>query len=381
LNILRRIAFLKEHHRSLPLKSRQSKISELTLKANVKKEHAAIRKNHPQTDFRKSRRVPPWVLRPESETCNLLGIKILEVVAPQVQTGRTSQISNPELEECVMASAIALCWHLAAIRDAAKRDELSKSLIQQILGQVVGVEAAGIAINKSITIGEALQEIQKALKCADPNTVIEESMDDQLVGADEAKTGRPVDNDIAKGLAQLRRPLPVVMPPWTSKHCCELVSRLLRSLEETRSHEMSPVSDEEIELRARACHLAMCWFIGALDDDPGKQAPIESFWLKEIPNLVSVTLAVALAEAEGITVLEAINKMGADHAIYQVPVDGKACAWWVSAGGNTQLSGPTELKHDMAEQVRAADFLRTISNVIGSNVNSLKSAGPRRPIG
>jgi hypothetical protein len=55
---------------------------------------------------------------------------------------------------------------------------------------------------------------------------------------------------------------------------------------------ISAISDGEIDERARACHLVMCWFLGALStSDKGDQIALR--WVEEVPRLVHVMSAAS----------------------------------------------------------------------------------------
>jgi hypothetical protein len=60
-------------------------------------------------------------------------------------------------------SAIALCWHLAAMADPTRRDQFMQKLPNETLGLAVCVEAAGIAVQKGITWDKALREIHDSI--------------------------------------------------------------------------------------------------------------------------------------------------------------------------------------------------------------------------
>ncbi|MGB7100893.1 MAG: hypothetical protein WBD95_19290 [Xanthobacteraceae bacterium] len=307
---------------------------------------------------------------------------MLESIAPQARLGSPSAIPIRELEECAEVSAIALCWHLAALADPIRGAKLTKNLIDKTGGLVVGIEAAAIAMKEGISVDQALEGMAKGLGLSKPvkrtsrtQNSIEPGIDDagepqrgDITGAD---TNERIDTD--KDEPQPRRLPPLVMPPYTSKRCCELVTRLLSALDsETKPGHASAASDDAIEERALACHLAMCWFIGAVNDDPSAPHPMEQYWLKRIPMLVSTTRAVGVAEEKGITVLEALKGMGTEAPGYEIQIDGRPCFHWVDADGNTQMSGPNEVRDGMSQYIQATDFLRTVSHAIGENVNALE---------
>jgi hypothetical protein len=163
---------------------------------------------------------------------------------------------------------------------------------------------------------------------------------------------------------------PLVMPIWMSIRQCELVRLLLKSVGFDFSQTVSTTSDEEIEEAARACHLFLCWLLASLGD-PQRCDQIVLQWLDHVPKLVGFTTVVDFAEGKDITVIEAVKELNANTAMYEVQIDGKTCAMWLNADGEPEISGPRELENEMIGFIEASDFLRTISHVIGANVNAL----------
>jgi hypothetical protein len=172
---------------------------------------------------------------------------------------------------------------------------------------------------------------------------------------------------------QPRRVPQLVMPPDTLKRLCELLAHALKKCDpETTPGQILTISDEDIAERARACHLAMCWLLGALYEDPAAGYPLARYWEEEVPKLVDATMAVSIAERKGIPVPEAIREIRREVIGYEIQIAGRTCFEWVDAEGNARMSGPEELQDVMKELIRGADFLRSASNAIGQDVNLLK---------
>ena len=98
-----------------------------------------------------------------SDHCGELADIVLHTIAPEALPGQISTISDREIEECIEVSAIALCWHLAAMADPTRRDQFMQKLPNETLGLAVCVEAAGIAVQKGITWDKALREIHDSI--------------------------------------------------------------------------------------------------------------------------------------------------------------------------------------------------------------------------
>jgi hypothetical protein len=160
--------------------------------------------------------------------------------------------------------------------------------------------------------------------------------------------------------------------PRQSKHCCRATAHLLRELgPDIKPEQMSIISDEELEECARACHFAMCWFVGILNDDPTRRHPLELQLLAEIPDMVRATAAVAIAKEEGILVLEALRRIDAAPHSYEDSLAGRTCFIWFDADGNTRVSGPEGIREEMDDYIRGVDILRTIRDVIGDDFRDL----------
>jgi hypothetical protein len=364
----------------------------------------------------KTRVLPPLVRLPStSDRCCELAESFLVSVAHQLQRGCRSTITDREIEEYVEVSAIAFSWYLATLHDAIKRDELIEELSNYTSAVVVAVEAAGIAMERGVTFDLALHIIgerqraratassakkgtQKSAKRALAGKRSKTSSASSRKGRELMKRGlrdmpscpvgsrnpkqRPADistRDVGDRTTatvqdepQPRRVPQLVMPPYTLKRLCQLVAHALKTSDpETAPGQILTISDEDIAERARACHLAMCWFLGALCEDPAACDPVECHWEKEVPKLVDATIAVSIAEQKGITVPEAIKEIRREAIGYEMQIAGKTCFWWVDAEGNARISGPKEVQDVMNEWIRARDFLRSASHAIGQDVNLL----------
>jgi hypothetical protein len=302
------------------------------------------------------RLLPPEVVLPDAEASTSLATKIIDAIA-QVTPGEASAITEQELEECVAASAIVLCWHLASIKGGRRRGKLLRKLWEEKLDRVLAIEAAGIASTKGISIDDGFRELKRAFARRGD------------VAIDEAETAP---SEPAKSIvcaAEVAGPISMVMPPWTSIGCCNLVNKLIQCVAERGPS----FSDEETELRARACHSAMYWFVEALDDDPAEQSLVQRFWMVEIPKLVFMMITVSIAEETGSTVLETAADIGEVDNIYQQRVGGGSWAEWVGEDGTCSYSGPHALKNVMTDFAEASDMLRAVSHVVGVDVNALDS--------
>ena len=188
----------------------------------------------------------------------------------------------------------------------------------------------------------------------------------QLASLDESSEATSQNDwpDMAVRCEQVEGPISLVMPEYTSLRSCELVDKLFQSLAK-RGHSLS---EDETELRATACFAAMCWLIASLEDGPDAQLAIKEF--QAIPELVFATIAVSLAEQQGIGVLEAATGVGdADWIDYDR--DCQPCFYWVGRDRATKYSGPIESTQRMAEYCQTADHLRTINHAIGGEFDAV----------
>ena len=106
------------------------------------------------------RLLPPLVQSSRtSQRCREFVENILRSIVPKAQPGRVSAISDQEIEACIDITAVALCWHFSALNNQTRRDEFLEELMNQTFSMVCAIEAGGLALKKSITIGQALSEI------------------------------------------------------------------------------------------------------------------------------------------------------------------------------------------------------------------------------
>ena len=318
-----------------------------------------------------------------SDHCRDLFTRILVSIAPRAQPGEISTISDPEIEECIEVSAIALCWHLAATADPVRRDRLTQGLMTEMLGLAVCVEAAGIAMQKGITLDEALQEIHDSMglsQAEEPSNLNQQQAENKTQGRRHHQTDGTTAisaiqcNSSHQGCSRSGRLPPLVLPPSTLMSCRELVVRLIRGIDpEAVPADVTTISDEEIEERARACHLVLCWLLGALSiRNSTRRHQLEGRWLKVVPDLVALTIAVANAENGETTEIQAIREIQGEPIVFEVELlEGKTCVWWQDADGYTQTSGPKDAEEVMKGMARASDFLRAASDAIGVNVNTV----------
>jgi hypothetical protein len=349
------------------------------LKRNIKRRHTTETEGHKQAEREQSRLLPPMVSTPSmSDHCGELADIVLHTIAPEALPGQISTISDRKIEECIEVSAIALCWHLAAMADPIRRGQFMQKLPNETLGLGVCVEAAGIAVQKGITWDEALREIHDSIglsQAEEPSNLNQQQAEDKTRGTGRRQTGgtSPIEGipPLTVSACQTNTkqlPLPrLVAPPGTLKRCCERVVDVLGSIDaEATPGSIATIPDEEIEERARACHLTLCWLLGALSMTRRHQ--LEEWWLKVVPDLVDLTMAVGNAET---TVMKALRELRPDPTVFDVEIGGTTCVWWQDADGHTQISGPRDAEEVMKGMVRASDFLLAASNAIGVNVNTL----------
>ena len=284
-------------------------------------------------------------------------------------------ITKRELEDCALINAIALSWCTAAMADPAKRDALAEQFDKELTGRLILFQVGWKIEKKGITAEEASAECSAELKGI---TLAQARA--QLAEQNRAKTTCHTDSVVAgtaqtsegigsltpdRDISQSRRLTPLAMPPDTLIHRCGQVSRLLRGIDaETQPGRVSAISDRELEERARALYYVVCWCLTALDQRT-RYDEIADRVLEEIRQLDS-------AETRRVPVHQAIREMQTSVPNYVIPTSNGTCFWWVNAGGRTQVSGPNEAQALLNSAVHRNDFLRTISDVIGEDVNTLE---------
>jgi hypothetical protein len=346
------------------------------LKRTITHRRTIDKENDKQGERKQTRLLPPVVRMPSmSDRCGELADIVLHTIAPEALPGQISTISDREIEELIEVGAIALCWHLAAMVDPNRRERFMQELPNETLGLAVGVEAAGIAVQKGITWHEALQEIHDSIGLSQAEERTDRNQQpakDKTPGRRQLQTDRTTGNGAHQGSSRSDRLPSLVFPSWTLRSCRELVVRLVRGIDpEAVLADVTAISDEEIEERGRACHLVLCWLLGALSmRNSTRRHQLEERWLKEVPDLVALTIAVGKAE-NGATVIQAIREIRGEPIVFEVELEGKTCVWWQDADGYTQTSGPKDAKEVMKGMARANNFLLAASNAIGVNVNTL----------
>jgi hypothetical protein len=332
----------------------------------------------------KTPRVLPPLVRPPEMNERTMGIvgKIVEKVLPTVQPGRLSVTSSKEIENGVDVCAFALCWYLAAFRDPFRRDLLTKKF--KVFSLVTAVEAAGISIAEGISLIDALSRMAERLgienakeaafaakRDGQASPTVKRPRNRRLrLPSRNRQTARQNKANLITNETHNRRLPPLVLWWFARKGLARQVAQLLRDIDhETTPGQLSTTSDESIEELASASHLALCWFMGSLGD-MSKADQIALHWGQDVPRLVSLTCAIAIAEQTGVTVPQALKKMEIS-AKCKVELGGETCIRWLDANGDTRISGPKEVQSEMDQFVRANDFLKTISEVIGINVNTV----------
>jgi hypothetical protein len=233
-----------------------------------------------------------------SDRCAELQKKILQTVVPDAQPGGPSAISEREIQNGIGVSAIALRWHLSALDDPIRRDELAGQLIWDTLSLVSSTEAAALANQKGITMEEAFAELCAHL------CLPAKSRDDSVREPRPAKSQYRMRSEPPAIALRPRTLPPLVMPVYFSLTLGQAASRLLRLIDsENTPNRISTISDEEIEERAFACLLALCWLIAALKVTPKERTKIAITLLEDLQHrLIRSTPATGFTGAGKITV-------------------------------------------------------------------------------
>jgi hypothetical protein len=279
-----------------------------------------------------------------------LAAEIIETIAGVVP-GKPSDIKDKELVECVTASRIALCWHLASIKNSARRYDRLRGLRRNAARCAVAMHDLGLAVFRPSGFGHRLERLNRIIYVDGLNE-------------DSQATSQNDRTDMAVRCDQVEGPISMVMPDYTSIHCGELVDKLFQSL---ANRGASP-SEEETELRASACYAAMCWFTASLED--GHDAEFAILEFQAFPKLVFTTIVVSLAEQQGIPVFEAAARVGDSDWIDYETYGAKWC-FWVGKDGTTKYSGPIERTQYMVEYCQTRDHLRKVEHAIGGEFDAV----------
>jgi hypothetical protein len=249
-----------------------------------------------RTSSQQAERLEPQLLPPlvtpegTSEICQGFVESIIRFMSPDLTPGCVSTLSDQKIEEYVAVSAIALAWHFTALSDLARRDEFLKGFADSTFGLMVATEAARAAIKNDTTIDQELKKTNREVGIAQESERYGERCEAT------ATVHRGVKNTCRKNSRPRQLPL-LAIPIWVSKRCRNLVVALFDQIDaRTRPGLISAISDREVDERARACHLAMCWFLGALStSDKGDQIALQ--WVDEVPRLVHVMMTSAASHS------------------------------------------------------------------------------------
>jgi hypothetical protein len=239
-----------------------------------------------QADRPRTQLLPPLVIpQGTSENCSALVEKIIQFIWPEAAPGSESTISDQEIGDYVAVSAITLAWHFSALSDAVRRDQLLKGFSNSTFVLMVSTEAARAALTNGTTIDEELIRIgQEAGRAEQEDGDTEHRERATAILPPSGKT-------IWQPKADPRRLPFLAIPSWAPAQCWKRVVELLSQIDpDTRPGVFSAISDQELGERAGACHLVMCWFLGALStSDAGDQNALR--WVEEVPTLVRVMMA------------------------------------------------------------------------------------------
>jgi hypothetical protein len=329
--------------------------------------------------------LPPLVQTPEmNERTMKTTCKIVEKLLPTAQPGRLSTTTNNEIENGIDVCAFALCWYVAAFRDSFRRDLLMKNFLEKVFSLVCATEAAGISITEGIDIREAFRRVAERRGIENVKGAASAKRDGQASSAVKRPRNRRFRlrsrgeqtaqqreaNPVTKEETRSQRLPPLVIWPSIPKRCAKQVAQLLSDIDgETTPGRLSTTSDESIEELARASRLALCWFLGS-HGDMSKADQIALRWAEDLPRLVGLTCAIARAEQTGVTVRQALGTMDVSAKCEDI-LGGETCICWLDEAGNTRISGPKEVQTEMDQAARAHDFLQNVSDVIGTDVNTV----------
>jgi hypothetical protein len=287
-----------------------------------------------------------------------LAIEIVGAIAG-VAPGRPSNIEDKDLRECVTASRIALCWHLASIRDSARRYNRLRGLRRSASRCAEAINHCGMAVIRTSVFNYRLRRLNRLDRHFEHGRATSPNQQPGAASQDDQR-------DMVVRCGHVTGPISLVMPVCTSIHCCELVDKLFHILDQRGPS----LSEDEIELRAAACFAAMSWFIASLEGGLDAQLAIEEF--EAIPKLIFTMIAVSCAEQQGIRVIEAAASVGDSTWIDSFPLE-HPCFFWVGKDGTTRYSGPIEATQEMVEYCQTRDHLRDINHAIGGDFGDIDS--------
>jgi hypothetical protein len=226
--------------------------------------------------------LPPLVIPPETSDRRYAFVeRIIQLTSPDVVPGHRSTMSDQEIEECITVTAIALCWHFSSLRDLVKRDKLLKTFPVYTFGLMSATEAARDATKNGTTITEELRKMSRQLGVAEEGLNCSERS--EFAGAVFKPDGN--DDGYPRRLPRLG------IPVWASTNSQKLVVHLFDEIDsDTKPGFVSSISEREIVERAGACHIAMCWYLGALRTS-NKSDQIALRWVEEVPTLVRAMAA------------------------------------------------------------------------------------------
>jgi hypothetical protein len=155
---------------------------------------------------------------------------------------------------------------------------------------MVATGAARAAIKNDTTIDQELKRIGREAGIAQDSKRYDER-------CEAAAAVHPGEENTCRENSHPRQLPPLAIPIWVSTRCWNLVVKLFNQIDaQTRPGLISAISDREIDERAAACHLVMCWFLGALStSDKGDQIALR--WVEEVPRLVHVMTTSAASHS------------------------------------------------------------------------------------
>jgi hypothetical protein len=182
--------------------------------------------------------------------------ELTNLIIAIMSCGRAAPNSNSNLPGSLLvtlshATLLPLCWHLAALNDDAARDALIDELIEEAPALVERTGAAAMMRGQDVPVGKTIRKLSSRYDTSN----------------------------------EPRQLPPVIIPAFYPAAELSLGLLLLNRLDpEAQPGAMYTISDKEIEDRIRACHAALCWFLGAADK--GISGLDIAALLEEMPNWV-----------------------------------------------------------------------------------------------